>query len=251
MTQNPSRMNAPDPMVRFGLYVVVLACIIASGDVLVDVAHRAGWTDWRGYLLPILIDLPGFLGGRIWLRRAATTVETRVYARKLTLVTLGTSILGNAIGHLVRAGYLAPGIGMVLACSVVAPVVLWAVLRLDELLTPDAVPSRSRKAEAPSSTTVPVPVPVPSSSRSAEPSRPVVPSRTEKPSSVPAAPKPQDDAAQDEADDLLVQKAKRVAHSYEADHGKPITRDALKSALGCGSTRASQLLRAVKGEEAA
>ncbi|HEY9251593.1 MAG TPA: hypothetical protein VIP06_02960 [Nocardioides sp.] len=255
MTAVSSRTNAPDRPVRIGLYVVLGACIVASGDILVEVAHKAGWFGWRGYLLPVLIDLPGFLGGRIWLRKAATTTETRSYARKLTLSTLGVSVVGNAVGHLARAGYLSPGIAMVLACSAVAPVVLWAVLHLDALLTPDAVPTRTKtKAETP----VPSPAPVPS--RPAEPSRPAVPVQDEKPNpspvpairSVPSPPVrivPNPSTQASDEDDL--KKARALAAAYKAEHNKTITRDALKAALGCGSGKASELLRVIREEEAA
>jgi hypothetical protein len=148
--------NSPDQLVRVGLYVVVLACIVASGDVLIYLAHHAGWNDWRGYLLPVLIDLPGFLGGRIWLRKKPTSPETRQYARRLTVAALGASIVGNVVGHLVKGDHVPAGIGLVIVASAIAPVVLWAVLHLDALLTPTTQPvAAARSAGVESATREP------------------------------------------------------------------------------------------------
>jgi hypothetical protein len=140
-------VNTPDRLVRAGLFVVLVACIVASGDVLIDLAHRAAWNDWRAWLLPILIDLPGFLGGRIWLRRAPTLPDTRRYAKRLTLAALGASIVGNTTGHLLKADKIDPGVALVIVCSVIAPIVLWAVLHLDALLAPaDPAPAEAQVA---------------------------------------------------------------------------------------------------------
>lgn len=128
--------NAPDQLVRAGLYLVIVAAIVVSGDTLIYLASQAGWTDWRAWLLPLLIDLPGFLGGRIWLRRKATNPQTRAYARRLTLAALGASLAGNVTGHLVHAGHLPAGLALVIVAAMVAPIVLAAVLHLDALLTP-------------------------------------------------------------------------------------------------------------------
>jgi len=172
-------VNTPDRLVRIGLFVVLLACIVASGDVLIDLARRAGWNDWRAWLLPILIDLPGFLGGRIWLRRAPTLPDTRRYAKRLTLATLGASIVGNTTGHLLKEGKIDPGVALVIVCSVVAPIVLWAVLHLDALLAPSAPP-------APASTwPVEAALESPAEPAPAGESGPVLPRRTPRPASKP------------------------------------------------------------------
>ncbi|WP_152363818.1 DUF2637 domain-containing protein [Microlunatus speluncae] len=128
--------NAPDQLVRLGLYVVIVGAIIGSGSTLVFLAEQAGWTGWTAYLLPVLIDLPGFLGGRIWLRRKPTNPQTRGYARRLTLAALGASLAGNVTGHLIHAGHLPAGLALVIVAAMVAPIVLAAVLHLDALLTP-------------------------------------------------------------------------------------------------------------------
>lgn len=225
--------NEPDRLVRWGLLVVGLACIVASGDVLVYVAHRAGWDGWRAYMLPVLIDLPGFLGGRIWLRRARTSADTRRYARGLTLAALSVSILGNAIGHLVKSNHLTPGVALVILTGIVAPVVLWAVLHLDALLTPTvAVPVRDA-------------APVPAEKPESKP-------KTEKKTAPPKAPVPKP-SPDEPVNDVEMQAARHADRDYRADNGgKPITRDALKSALApCGTTKATALLAALKREREA
>ncbi len=140
--------NAPDPWVRAGLYVVIVAAIVVSGDTLIFLAAQAGWGGWRAWLLPVLIDLPAFLGGRIWLRRQQTSPETRSYARRLTLAALGASLAGNVSGHLVHAGHLPAGLALVIVAAMVAPIVLAAVLHLDALLSP----ATHRKTRADSKT---------------------------------------------------------------------------------------------------
>lgn len=141
--------NAPDQLVRAGLYLVIVAAIVVSGDTLIYLASQAGWTDWRAWLLPLLIDLPGFLGGRIWLRRKATNPQTRAYARRLTLAALGASLAGNVTGHLVHAGHLPAGLALVIVAAMVAPIVLAAVLHLDALLTPIGRRSSTEAATKP------------------------------------------------------------------------------------------------------
>jgi hypothetical protein len=233
--------NEPDKLVRWGLLVVGLACIVASGDVLVYVAHRAGWDGWRAYMLPVLIDLPGFLGGRIWLRRARTSTDTRRYARGLTLAALSVSIVGNAIGHLVKSGHLTPGVALVILTGIVAPVVLWAVLHLDALLTPTvpvAVPDAA-----------PVPAPV------AQPSQRIVPGPAKPKPAKKAAPKPSPDktitpalhAVHDGDEDgkvspELVELARKLDEEYEQQHGRPISRDKARPVLGVSNEKTGKAL---------
>jgi hypothetical protein len=224
--------NEPDKLVRWGLLVVGLACIVASGDVLVYVAHRAGWDGWRAYMLPVLIDLPGFLGGRIWLRRARTSADTRRYARGLTLAALSVSIIGNAIGHLVKSDHLTPGVALVILTGIVAPVVLWAVLHLDALLTPTVTVPVPDAAPVPAEKPKPVPT-----KKAAQP----------KPSPTPVKSGPESGV---EDDEVIMRKARHLDEKHRAENGgRPITRDALKAGLApCGTTKATALLAALKKE---
>ncbi|MFC7622466.1 hypothetical protein [Microlunatus sp. GCM10028923] len=142
--------NAPDPLVRAGVYLVMVAAIVASGDTLIFLASQSGWTDWRAWLLPLLIDVPAFLGGRIWLRRRPTNPRTRTYARNLTLAGLAASLAGNVTGHLVHAGAMPAGLALVIVAAMVAPITLAAVLHLDALLAPDADREPPRQIVGPS-----------------------------------------------------------------------------------------------------
>lgn len=255
--------NEPDKLVRVGLLIVGLVCVVISGDTLVHLAQRAEWDGWRAYMLPVLIDLPGFLGGRIWLRRARTSDDTRRYARGLTLAALGTSIVGNVVGHLVAAGYLTPGVALVIVTGVVAPVVLWAVLHLDALLTPTvAVPV---PAEVAAQDETPAPV----LDLAAEPSQdePVdrvlaEPSQDEDdatasrrqdataPQDEDAAPSPSWATTDAGTDEVRLQRARHIDQQHRAEHGRHISRDNLASALKIGKTPASELLRILKAEAA-
>ena len=50
---------------------------------------------------------------------------------------------------------------------------------------------------------------------------------------------------------LLVDFARRVASEHESQHGRPITRDALRARLGVSNQLASDLLRQIRTQEAA
>lgn len=182
--------NARDPWVRAGLYVVIVAAIVVSGDTLIFLAAQAGWGGWRAWLLPVLIDLPAFLGGRIWLRRQQTSPQTRSYARRLTLAALGASLAGNVSGHLVHAGHLPAGLALVIVAAMVAPIVLAAVLHLDALLSPASLPKPRTETwtESATASTSAGPAAITAKPAPAEPARPAEAPATPGPASAEVKP---------------------------------------------------------------
>ena len=63
--------------------------------------------------------------------------------------------------------------------------------------------------------------------------------------SAPGRPSP----AQDGEDEALLAAARRAAAEHQAEHGQPITRDALRARLGVSNQAASELLRQLRAGE--
>lgn len=124
-----------DPIVALGGAVVGVTAIVASFSTLIGLAHHVGWEDKTAFLFPACIDVLALAAGRVWLNESAT-LAARTYGRKVSMVTIAISILGNATGHIVNMHNASP-IKVILAIIVgsIPPAALAAVGHLYTLAT--------------------------------------------------------------------------------------------------------------------
>ncbi len=158
-TKNPraaaaARSASPwDGWVISGLTIVALTAFVASFSTLAQLAGVAGWGRWPRWLLPFSIDALALAAARVWLSGRAPEPARR-YARVVALCAVATSVVGNALGHLVGTGYLrsegTAGVLLVIAVGSVPAIALGAVAHLATLA---GVPVKSRRAPKPTGTT--------------------------------------------------------------------------------------------------
>lgn len=220
-----------------GLTVVTVAAVAASFSTLAGLAAFTGWGERLSWLLPASLDALGMTACLVWLDSAADA-KSRNYARWMTWVAAGLSILGNGIGHLASTGHLSQGLLLVVLVGAVPPAALATTVHLIVLV------SSRPEVEA----IVPDAAPVPAAKPTAPPAQRVVP--------VPAkrtAPKPKAEAAPEpKIDDVDLQRARHADRDHRAaNSGQPITRDALKTALGWGTGKATAALAVLKKEREA
>lgn len=219
-----------------GLTVVTVAAVAASFSTLAGLAAFTGWGQRLSWLLPASLDALGMTACLVWLDGSADR-KSRDYARWLTWVAAGLSILGNGVGHLASTGHLSQGLLLVVLVGAVPPAALATTVHLIVLVS------------SPSPSPVPVPdaAPVPAEKPKAtvaETSKPKTPPKS-KPSPTPVKSGPDSGA---EVDAFTLQKARHLDEKHQAEHGRPIGRDALKAELGCGTTKATAVAAALKKE---
>jgi hypothetical protein len=224
-----------------GLLVVTLAAIVASFSTLASLAVFTGWGERSSWLLPASLDALGMTACLVWLDGKAS-VRARRYACWLTWIAAGLSILGNGAGHLASTGHLSQGLLLVVMVGAVPPAALATTVHLivlvssgPEATVPDAAPVPAMK---PSSAPVPA--------QRIVPGPPVSPKKQ-----VATKPKPKVEASVPKLDDVDLQRARHADRDHRAATGQPITRDALKAALGWGTGKATVALAALKKEREA
>lgn len=193
-----------DWWVLLGMAVAAASAAVASFTGLRGLAVAAGWPTRLAWLLPLTIDAHAVTATRVWLS-AFTPTTARRFARTNALGAITVSTAGNAAYHALDAGLLRPSWPLVVLVGAVPATVLGLTVHLASL--------RGRPADPPA--TVPEPVP---------------------PAQPPRGPRRRTE------DDLLA--AARAADArHRATHGRPITRDALRTALRVSGTRATDLRR--------
>lgn len=227
-----------------GLTVVTVAAVAASFSTLAGLAAFTGWGERLSWLLPASLDALGMTACLVWLDAAAAE-KTRTYARWMTWGAAGLSIVGNGVGHLASTGHLAQGLLLVVLVGAVPPAALATTVHLIVLVSspqPKAVP-------------VPDAAPVPAVATIAvwlwrPPSQRIVPGPAKPKTGTKPKPSPRPPVKSGpesgEVDDLLMQKAQHVADEFEKKHGKPPSRDDLKTELGIGTTKATAVAAALK-----
>jgi Protein of unknown function (DUF2637) len=219
--------------------VVVLALIAGAGSFthIRDTATQHGQRGPMAWAIAVCIDLTCVMAARER-QRDKRTGRTPRRVSWPALVLVGGVVLSLA-ANLDQAE---PSIWGWLTAATPAGAFLVAVSMLER---------RSTHHPAPETEAVPTSSPVPPSFGA-----PSVPSPALSP--VPDAPAPEDEA-QDEPSSpaassvpapALVEFACRVATDHHNQHGRPITRDALRARLGVSNQLASDLLRHVRTETA-
>ncbi|MGW0589027.1 DUF2637 domain-containing protein [Streptosporangium sp. NPDC002607] len=207
--------------------VLILAAIAGAGSFthIRDTATEHGQSGWMAWAVAVCVDLTCVMAARERQRDKKNGRIRQGWISWPTLVLIGGITLSLA-ANLAQAHPSAWGW---ITAATPAGAFLIAVSMLE------------RRSSAPRSEPSPAPVPVPD----AVPQPPAEPAALA-PSPAPAVPTQnrtengQNGAAPTSE---LLDYARRVADEHHARHGKPITRDALRTRLGVSSQLASDLLR--------
>lgn len=108
-----------------GAALVGVVAMAASAATLAALGHAVGWTQWGGLMawsLPVSVDALALVAGVAWLARGVSD-EARSLARWMTLSAVVSSVVLNAVGHLVESGDVVVGPQLRIAVSAVPPVV--------------------------------------------------------------------------------------------------------------------------------
>lgn len=224
-------------LLGFGLTVVTVAAVVASFSALAGLAAFTGWGERSSWLLPASLDALGMTACLAWLDGAASA-KSRRYACWLTWTAAALSILGNGAGHLASTGHLSQGLLLVVLVGAVPPAALATTVHLIVLVSSSA----AEVVPVPDAAPVPAVKPQPSPA----PAKKVAQAKPSPRSGVKSGPD-----SGPEVDDVLLQRARHIAEQYEKQNEKPIGRDALKTALGCGTTKATAVAAALKKEREA
>lgn len=245
-----------DPFVILGLGVVTIAAAVGSFGALRGTALLAGWTSGMSSLLPITVDATAAVATRIWLSEE-TNEKARHFARSVAFGAILVSLFGNGVYHLAEAGYLRPGVWLVIAAGGISPLALAVVAHLAVLRS---APGEKDEAPAPEveprlpvhvAPVLPVPEAAPTPQvppglpRTPKPALPVArtaPARVDV--AVSPAPKqtPTRSTSEIRSWDELLDAAREVDARTRETAGRPAGVGRLKSELGVGQARA-QLLR--------
>lgn len=201
-----SRPRPHDWWVIAGMSVTACAAAVSSFSGLHSLAAATGWPEVLASLLPFTIDAYAMTATRVWLSKATGSAAARRFARWNAIGAIGLSLIGNAAWHLIAAKALTVTWPIVVLVGAVPPAVLGLLSHLAVLRVQD-----DEDEVAPSDTKLP---------------------------------EHQDGA--DTGEDDLLETARAADNAYRAEHGKPITRDALRKALHVGSGRASELVRKIR-----
>ncbi|GII56310.1 SpdA protein [Planotetraspora thailandica] len=212
--------------------VLILAAIAGAGSFthIRDTATDHGQTGWMSWAVAVCVDLTCVMAARERQRDKKTGRKRTGWVSWPTLVLVAGIVLSLA-ANLQQAE---PTIWGRLTAAVPAGAFLIAVSMLER---------RAAHATEPSPEPATVAIPAPAEINAPASSSPVL-----VPSSVPA-PVPAGEDGRTERAGLsaaLVDYARRVADDHHAKHGKPITRDLLRSRLGVSNQLASDLLRTVR-----
>jgi hypothetical protein len=103
-----------------GAGIVATVAMAASADTLATLGGAVGWGEVMKWSLPVSVDVLALVSGLVWLT-AGLPESARKLGCWLTLVTVGGSMVLNAIGHLVSTNHIVVGPPLVIAVSAVPP----------------------------------------------------------------------------------------------------------------------------------
>lgn len=217
-----------------GLTVVTVAAVAASFSTLAGLAAFTGWGHRLSWLLPASLDALGMTACLVWLDGSAGR-KSRDYARWLTWVAAGLSIVGNGVGHLASTGHLSQGLLLVVLVGAVPPAALATTVHLIVLVSsPSPVP-------VPGAAPVLAEKPKPTVTETSKPKTPAKPK-------TPPTPVKSGPESGPIVDDVLLQRARHADRTCQQVNHRPVTRDELKELLKVGTGRATDLLAVLKKE---
>ncbi|MFI0406115.1 DUF2637 domain-containing protein [Actinomadura sp. 3N508] len=251
--------------------VVVLAGIAAAGSFthIRDTATEHGQHGWMAWAIAVCIDLTCVMAAGERQRDKRTGRQTGRLTWP-TLVLVGGILLSLA-ANLAQAD---PSVWGWITAGTPAGAFLVAVSMLERRKA--VTPATAQPSAVPDSFGRPSSTPSPSPSSSGSSSSPWVVWEDDRPTAAAAVPATQRDtdhargerdgqtfipvpaqqaptapsSASSAAAGPLVDFARRVAAEHQTEHGRPITRDALRARLGVSNQLASELLRQLRTETA-
>ncbi|MBN9101787.1 MAG: DUF2637 domain-containing protein [Pseudonocardia sp.] len=128
------------------LAVVAMAAAVLSFSALRDLGLACGFDPRLAWLVPIVVDAGAAAGSVSWLSQPSPVA--RVFGRRLAVVLLAASVIGNGIAHLLEAYRLEAPWWLVVAVSALAPCVLGAVVHLVVLAVQDDTERQEKDEEA-------------------------------------------------------------------------------------------------------
>jgi hypothetical protein len=239
-TTSATAAAARDGWVMAGMAIAAASAAVASFTGLRGLALVAGWPDRLAWLLPITVDAYAMTSARVWLAGTTHTHRARRFARANAIGAIGASILGNAAYHSISVNLLTVSWPIVVLVGAVPAAVLGLTAHLHALRTMD----RDSPGTGPDP-------------------RPTVPD--EKPHTGDRPEDRPEDGTEDRTDtrtrtrprrrprsrteDELLTAARAADARYRSAHnGRPITRDALRTALRVAGPRATELRRRLAAE---
>jgi hypothetical protein len=262
-TPEPGR----DWWVLVGMTIAAASAAVASFSGLRGLAEAAGWPDRLAWLLPLTIDAYAMTSARVWLAGSTPTPAARRFARANALGAITASTAGNAAYHAIGAGLLSAGWPIVVTVGAVPATVLGLTAHLHALRGRAASPSvdlstaESRPQSSAESGIESGTGDRPQSGtdartesrtggrtgdgpKSRRPDRPEAgpgdrPRRRPRPASRSGSARRR--RPRTETD--LWTAARDADARHRAEHGRPITRDALRTALRVSGPRATELRR--------
>ncbi|GLW63985.1 hypothetical protein Arub01_22290 [Actinomadura rubrobrunea] len=220
----PDAVPEPPPRdwwVMIGMTIAAASAAVASFSGLYGLAAMAGWPVRLAWLLPLTLDAHAMTSARVWLAASTRSQAARRFARANALGAIAASITGNAAYHAIGTGLLDVTWPIVVLVGAVPAAVLGLTAHLHALRnrTDPVTPSRDGTGDN-------------TADREAESSK--------KPKRRSTGNRHR--ARYRTADDLYA--AARAADArYRQIHGRPITRDALRTELRISTPRASELRR--------
>ncbi|MFG2085428.1 DUF2637 domain-containing protein [Spirillospora sp. NPDC048824] len=207
-----------DWWVMVGMTIAAVSAAVASFTGLYGLATAAGWPVRLAWLLPITIDAHAMTSARVWLATTTRSAAARRFARMNAIGAIGMSITGNAAYHAIEAGLIDLSWPIVVLVGAVPAAVLGLTAHLHAL--------RSRIDEPPAVEDEPEDEPAGSGEDDPSP-----------------RPKRRGRRPPRRTDDELMEAARFADAQYRQMHGRPITRDALRTSLRISTPRATELRR--------
>lgn len=212
--------------ISLGLGVSAVSATASSFDGLRSLAAAVGWSSWLAPALPATIDALSITATVVWITGAAS-LRVRRFARTCALLAILMSIGGNACWHLHAAGLLELNFAVVLGVGTVPPIVLGLCSHLAALRRLST--SATAKTDGDSRPSLGDGMSVPKNRRDQA-----------------AVPAPRPRVLRE---DELLDAARVADEEFRARFGQSITRDLLRTTLGIGGQKATELLRRLRAGE--
>jgi hypothetical protein len=209
-----------------GMSIAAASAAVASFSGLYGLAALAGWPVRLAWLLPVTLDAHAMTSARVWLADSTRSTAARRFARANALGAIAASIAGNAAYHAIGAHLLPLSWPIVVLVGAVSAAILGLTAHLHALrsrtdpLPPTSTAHDNRIEDRPQD--------------DAEP-RPAGRVRTHR-------------RPRYRTDDDLLNAARTADARYRKNHGRPITRDALRTALRISTPRATELRRRLNAD---
>jgi hypothetical protein len=226
VTTTHDEVPSRDAWVMAGMAVAAASAAVASFTGLRGLAVVAGWPGRLAWLLPITIDAYAMTSARVWLAGTTRSRRARRFARANATGAISASILGNAAYHAISAHLLTVSWPIVVVVGAVPAAVLGLTAHLHALRTiqPDGAPGMESGTE----------------DRTED--------GTEIRTNIRTRPR-QKRRAKTRTENELMTAARTADEQYRAaQNGRPITRDALRTALRVSGAKATELRRRLAAE---